>query len=76
MSADPTDGSILGLAWRSSQKSQKTNYDWRHDQWGALMRGCARIAIDVDHEFLGRLTEIVATDRNSSLVFIAIWDAG
>jgi hypothetical protein len=62
VSSDPTGGSILGLPGAAT-KAQKANYDWRHDQWGALIQSCTRIAIDVDHEFLGRLVEIVATDR-------------
>ena len=62
VSSDPTGGSILGLPGAATNV-QKANYDWRHDQWGALIQSCTRIAIDVDHEFLGRLIEIVATDR-------------
>lgn len=62
VSADPSGGGILGLPG-AVVKTQKSTYDWRHDKWGALMQDCARVAIDVNDEHLGRLVEIVATDR-------------
>jgi len=36
--------------------------DWEVDRWAAQFRGCTRIILDVNHPFMNKLAQLVATD--------------
>jgi hypothetical protein len=47
---------------KSSVQGQKAGMDWEVDRWAAQFRGCTRIIINVDHPFMNKLAQLVATD--------------